>query len=199
MERGLGSVGLLLAVSLLVTIPAGVSGASTHCPASVGQDDAESGRDAGDQRWGAVELTEERRYPAAIGYPTAVPADLDDWYRVSWADPTPRRVMVDVRTWRPPTAYGFVDGLAESHLELAAYAPGDSTPTHTATGDVGQAPSLAFDTAEPGTWHFRVSVRDAPQTGVCSPADTAASDQRASENYGFYIGCHPHCLTVNTQ
>lgn len=184
--------GILLASTALATPVA--APIDDTCQAPVDQDDADSGDDAGANPRTAAPLPEERRYDGTLGAPTASGVDTQDWYAASWSGEGPWTVMVDVRLPDPGGFY-LTDPLPSPPLELAAYAPGASEPTETATLDEDGNVELEFVTDEPGTWDFQVQLpEDAGEAApdACSPATAGLDGSTAT--YRLYWGCHPHCV-----
>lgn len=196
MTRGLGFVGILLAVSLLAVVPLPTGAQPGPCAVAFTQDDANSGRDAGDQSPAAVALTEERNYTAALSRPDASPIDTEDWFNATWDNQT-RRVMVNVTSKITKLSYVLNNPLGTPHLNLEAYAPGNQTPSYEAERGPDDVLRLDFTTEEPGTWYFRIFLDTDQELSRCSGSD-AAPDSSLLQNYNFYWGCHPHCVTVNT-
>ncbi len=188
----------MAAVLLIAGIVAGVGpavGQASACGPAIAQDDAGSGRDAGDAAEDAVHLVVEDTYHASLVYPQGSPADTNDWFSASWDPVEDRRVMVNVSMWVPAPTYDMLPRPAP-HLDLAAYAPGAEEPTHVGEmGDDGVV-RLDFHTDEGGTWLFHVSTAGLPAEGVCH-ASAAGLGSAPVDTYSFYWGCHPHCVEMS--
>lgn len=189
--RGVLVAGLLLASTALAA--PGAAPISDTCQAPIGQDDADSGDDAGASPETAALLPDERRYGGTIGAPTASGVDTQDRYQATWSGEGPWTVMVDVRLPDPGGWY-LTDPLPSPPLELAAYAPDAEEPTETATMDEDGNVELEFVTTQDGTWNFEVRLVEDADTGACVP--TSAGVQATDANYRLYWGCHPHCVQM---
>lgn len=188
---------LVLAVALLGISPAATGAQGGDCSTPLVQNDARSGRDAGDDRGAAVELPFEDRYTASVAYPHGDALDHEDWFSATWTDEGTHRVMVNVTTNAPSAAYALDRPIGAPYVELDAFAPGASSPTYEGTMSSDGSVHLDFTTDEPGTWHFRVSSAQGPGAPGCQLGEQGGTDAPL-QSYRLYWGCHPHCVTATT-
>lgn len=217
--RGFALVLAVLAASAIAA-PAHLvtaSGCDTLAPLVRGagdaiQNDAYSGRDAGDGPAGAVRLPREGYSWGWLDPPAdGLGGDREDWYSFPLAAAPDHVVMVEVnatplylsdyvlrledeRRGAPDPATAWPDAL---RYRMEAWAPGATSATFVGKPNSKGGENVTFVALTSGLWHFRVTqdaLAESP-TGCERAADSlgVAGAPLPVADYGVYFGCSPFC------
>ncbi len=184
--------------------------AAATAAAAATQDDASSGRDAGNAPSGAVPLYATYSW-GYVDPPLARDAgDSEDWY--SYASlPEVSLVMAEVNATLvtaqlpPHLAETYPD---ELRFLIEAWEPGAAAPSHVGVPNARGGANVTFETVGGTAWLFRVRYEhaDVAAARACAGSDAqAVPDARiprvvyeSAWNYGVYIGCHPFCFASSS-
>lgn len=155
------------------------------------QDDAGSGRDAGDCDALAVPLRHDGYHWGTLDPPLPQEGlDANDWYAIHFerGQAVMASVAVNVNSTVPYML------LAHVPTRLEVWPPGAASAVGATTSCAG---AVRFDSS-PGVWRLRVAASPLPGTGPCAPSapdypPPPLEPAQARQSYGVYFGCNPHC------
>lgn len=208
-RRAATTLAALALVALAAPIPA-VLADDPACAAVAGglrdareaaQDDAFSGRDAGDVQDGAVPLRNESYSWGFLDVADHAHADRVDWYSFTLPYAREHYVMVEVYATLLTSEHYVPAYQYEFHVD--AFAPGATAPTHEGRLNGLGGEDLHFTPDVAGEWLFRVTRSpvasvDAPcGPAAPAPAGPVVDAGKPVADYGVYVGCEPVCKNWN--